>query len=143
MIFKVQFEDPTPPYLQIVEQVIHSAASGRMAPGDALPSIRKLAESLKVNRNTVDKAFRELEHRGVVEIQRGKGAFIRNGGSPMAESYRLDELRSLVDQVAVRAHHLRIEDQQVIDLMKERLDSLRRERQEAGSSNSNISDIQA
>ena len=128
MILDIQFDNPTPPYLQIVEQVARAVASGQMSEGDGLPSIRRLAESLRVNRNTVDKAFRELEHRGIVEIHRGKGAFVRAGGSPMDERHRLDTLRKAVDQVVIQAHHLRIDDDAVMELTREQLHAFRAQR---------------
>ena len=128
MILNIHFDNPTPPYLQIVEQISRAVASGQLTSGDALPSIRRLAERLRVNRNTVDKAFRELEHRGVVEIRRGKGAFVLDGGSPLDERRRLDSLVGVLDQVVIQAHHLRIEAQDVLRLLEERLRHFERER---------------
>ena len=128
MILNIHFDNPTPPYLQIVEQISRAVASGQLATGDPLPSIRRLAERLRVNRNTVDKAFRELEHRGVVEIRRGKGAFVLDGGSPLDEQRRLDSLIGVLDQVVIQAHHLRIDAPDVLRLLEERLGHFENER---------------
>jgi GntR family transcriptional regulator len=65
-----------PIYLQLMEQVKHAVESGALRPGDQLPGIRTLAEELVINPNTVAKAYRELEHDGVVELRHGAGAFI-------------------------------------------------------------------
>lgn len=65
-----------PVYVQLMEQVKHAVETGALRPGDQLPGIRKLAESLVVNPNTVAKAYRELEHAGVIELRQGSGAFI-------------------------------------------------------------------
>lgn len=65
-----------PVYIQLMEQVKHAVETGAMRPGDQLPGMRKLAESLVVNPNTVAKAYRELEHAGVIELRQGSGAFI-------------------------------------------------------------------
>ena len=65
-----------PVYIQLMEQVKHAVETGALRPGDQLPGIRKLAESLVVNPNTVAKAYRELEHAGVIELRQGSGAFI-------------------------------------------------------------------
>jgi GntR family transcriptional regulator len=65
-----------PIYLQLMEQVKHAVETGAMRPGEQLPGIRPLAESLVVNPNTVAKAYRELEHEGIVELRQGTGAFI-------------------------------------------------------------------
>jgi GntR family transcriptional regulator len=65
-----------PLYLQLVEQVKHAVETGAMRPGEQLPAIRSVAESLVINPNTVAKAYRELEHEGIVELRQGAGAFI-------------------------------------------------------------------
>jgi GntR family transcriptional regulator len=65
-----------PIYLQLVEQVKHAVETGAMRPGEQLPAIRSVAESLVINPNTVAKAYRELEHEGIVELRQGTGAFI-------------------------------------------------------------------
>jgi GntR family transcriptional regulator len=65
-----------PIYLQLMEQVKHAVETGALRPGEQLPSIRPLAEELVVNPNTVAKAYRELEHEGVIELRQGAGAFV-------------------------------------------------------------------
>jgi GntR family transcriptional regulator len=65
-----------PIYLQLVEQVKHAVETGAMRPGEQLPAIRSVAESLVINPNTVAKAYRELEHDGIIELRQGTGAFI-------------------------------------------------------------------
>jgi len=65
-----------PIYLQLVEQVKHAVETGAMRSGEQLPTIRSVAESLVINPNTVAKAYRELEHDGIVELRQGTGAFI-------------------------------------------------------------------
>jgi DNA-binding transcriptional regulator YhcF (GntR family) len=69
-----------PIYLQLVEQVKHAVETGAMRPGEQLPAIRAVAESLVINPNTVAKAYRELEHEGIVELRQGTGAFIATNG---------------------------------------------------------------
>ncbi|MCA9447989.1 MAG: GntR family transcriptional regulator, partial [Candidatus Omnitrophica bacterium] len=76
MFVELNFKSGKPAYLQIVDQIKGAAASGRLAPGEALPSIRALAEELRINRNTVAKAFGELEHQGIVRTLHGKGVFL-------------------------------------------------------------------
>ena len=65
-----------PIYLQLMEQVKHAIETGALRPGEQLPGIRPLAEELVINANTVAKAYRELEHEGVVELRQGAGAFV-------------------------------------------------------------------
>ena len=68
-----------PIYLQLMEQVKHGIETGALRPGDQLPGIRPLAEELVMNPNTVAKAYRELEHEGVIELRQGAGAFVAAG----------------------------------------------------------------
>ena len=65
-----------PIYLQLMEQVKHAIETGALQAGDQLPGIRPLAEELVMNPNTVAKAYRELEHEGVIELRHGSGAFV-------------------------------------------------------------------
>ena len=65
-----------PIYLQLMEQVKHAIDTGVLRPGEQLPGIRPLAEELVINPNTVAKAYRELEHEGVIELRQGAGAFV-------------------------------------------------------------------
>jgi GntR family transcriptional regulator len=65
-----------PIYLQLMEQVKHAIETGALRPGDQLPGIRPLAEELVINPNTVAKAYRELEHEGIIELRHGAGAFV-------------------------------------------------------------------
>ena len=65
-----------PIYLQLMEQVKHSIETGALRAGEQLPGIRPLAEELVINPNTVAKAYRELEHEGVIELRHGAGAFV-------------------------------------------------------------------
>src|SRR5688500_20315026 len=67
-----------PIYLQLMEQVKHAIETGALRPGEQLPGIRPLAEELVINPNTVAKAYRELEHAGVIELRQGTGAFVSN-----------------------------------------------------------------
>ena len=89
MRFQLNFKSGQPVYLQLVEQVKAAAASGAVQPGEPLPSIRPLAEELRVNRNTVAKAYGELENQRVIETVAGKGCFIRASSSPFKKEVRL------------------------------------------------------
>ena len=89
MRFQINFKSGTPVYLQLVDQVKAAAASGAVQPGDSLPSIRPLAEELRVNRNTVAKAYAELESQRVIETIAGKGCFVRASSSPFRKDVRL------------------------------------------------------
>src|SRR5438046_9328642 len=79
-----------PIYLQLMEQVKHAIETGALRPGEQLPGMRPLAAELVVKPNTVAKAYRELEHEGVIELRQGAGAFV----SANAEKTKSDTLRA-------------------------------------------------
>jgi GntR family transcriptional regulator len=90
--------------------------------GEALPSIRPLAEQLRINRNTVAKAYAELEGQGVIETIAGRGCFLKENHTPFRKDVRLKMVGEEIDAAIVQAHHLRVEDREFLDLVKERLE---------------------
>jgi len=76
MLFKPNPGSGVPIYLQLMEQVKHAITTGALKQGEQLPGIRRVAEDLIMNPNTVAKAYRELEHEGVIELRHGAGAFV-------------------------------------------------------------------
>lgn len=122
MRFLLNFKSGKPVYLQVVDQVKAAAASGAMRPGEALPSIRPLAEDLRVNRNTVAKAYAELESQGVIETIAGKGCFVRAGSAPFRKDVRLKLLTQEIDDAVTQAHHLQIGRAEFLRLAGERFD---------------------
>src|SRR5215510_10229168 len=76
MLFRTNPSLGVPIYLQLIEQVRHAIDTGALRAGEQLPAIRPLAEELVINPNTVAKAYRELEHDGVIELRHGAGAFV-------------------------------------------------------------------
>lgn len=131
MLFQIDFKSGTPVYLQLVEQVRLAAASGGLRTGEPLPSIRPLAEELRVNRNTVAKAYAELESQGVIETLPGKGCFLKEVNSPLTKSARNELLVQEVDRAVVAAHHLQIGDADLLALVKKRLETFDRKNQAA------------
>ena len=122
MIFKVEFKSGKPVFLQLVDQIRYAAASGVLQAGEALPSIRPLAEELRVNRNTIAKAYAELENQGVIETQPGKGCFLKENNSPFTKPIRQKLLVAEIDEAVVMAHHLQVDREKFLALVKERLD---------------------
>jgi len=124
MIARIDFQSGVPVYLQIVQQVKAAAASGLIRPGDPLPSVRALAEDLRINRNTVARAYAELESESVIETRQGSGCFLKDGGaSPLRKSVRSGRLAEALDAVIVQAHHLQIPDPELQSLLIERLEA--------------------
>ena len=124
MIFQVNYKSGKPVYLQVVDQVKSAAASGALQAGEPLPSIRPLAEELRVNRNTIAKAYGELESQGVIETLPGKGCFLKENNSPLKKDVRRKLLIEEIDQAIVQAHHLQVPRGEFIELVRERFDTL-------------------
>ena len=106
MLFQINYKSGKPVYLQVVDQIKAAAASGALQPGEALPCIRPFAEELRVNRNTIVKAYSELESTGVIETVPGKGCFMKESQSPLCKDVRRKMLIEEIDQAIVQAHHL-------------------------------------
>ena len=124
MLFQVNFKSSKPVYLQLVDQVKTAAASGAIRAGEPLPSIRPLAEDLRVNRNTVAKAYMQLESEGVIETLQGRGCFLKTVQSTLTKDARRRRLAVGLDEVIVQAHHLQVSRGEFIDLVRERFDAL-------------------
>src|SRR2546428_10435742 len=106
MLFQLNFKSGKAVYLQLVDQVKLAAAAGTLQAGEALPAIPPLAEELRVNRNTVAKAYAELESQGVIETIVGKGCVVRANSAPFTEDVRRALLAESIDEAGRHAHHL-------------------------------------
>jgi len=88
IFFRLNPSSGVPLYLQLMEQVKHAVGTGALRAGEQLPPIRALAQELVMNSNTVVRAYRELEHEGIVELRQGLGAFIRDSVEERAKLMR-------------------------------------------------------
>lgn len=128
MRVQLNFKSGKPVYLQIVDQIRSAAASGAIRAGEPLPSIRPLAEDLRVNRNTVAKAYAELESQGVIETLAGKGCFLRSTASPLKKTVRLELLTREIDEAVTQAHHLMVGRDEFLRVAGERFDAFEAQR---------------
>ena len=124
VMIQLNFKSGKPVYLQVVDQIKAAAASGALRAGEALPCIRPLAEDLRVNRNTVAKAYAELESLGVIETVPGKGCFLKESQSPLRKEVRRRMLIEEIDQAIVQAHHLVVSDDEFLNLVRQRMAAL-------------------
>ena len=131
MLFQLNFKSGKAVYLQLVDQVKLAAASGTLQAGEALPAIRPLAEDLRVNRNTVAKAYAELENQGVIETIVGKGCFVRANRSPYKKDVRRKLLAESIDEAVVHARHLQFDKGEFLRLGEERFDTFEQKRARA------------
>ncbi len=124
MFLQINFKSGKPVYLQVVDQIKSAAAAGTLQAGESLPSIRPLAEELRVNRNTIAKAYTELESQGVIETIPGKGCFLKSNNSPLKKEVRRKLLIEDIDQAVVQAHHLQVPRREFVELVNERFDHI-------------------
>jgi GntR family transcriptional regulator len=122
MIFQVDFHAGKPVYLQLADQIRYAIACGRLRPGEALPALRPLSEELRVNRNTISKAYAELDAQGIIETIPGKGFFVRQNKTPFTEPVKQKLLLTEIDEAVVTAHHLQVDRDKFLKLVNERLD---------------------
>src|SRR5437762_4126612 len=126
MIFQVDFQAGKLVYLQLADQIRYAAASGRLRAGEPLPSLRPLAEELRINRNTIAKAYAELESQGIIETIPGRGFFLKNNNSPFSAQVRQKLLTTEVDEAVVMAHHLQVDREKFLAMVEERLEYFER-----------------
>jgi GntR family transcriptional regulator len=131
MLLQLNFKSGKPVYLQVVDQIKAAAASGTLQSGEPLPSIRPLAEELRVNRNTVAKAYAELESQGIIETVPGKGCFLKPNNSPLRKEVRRKLLTEEIDQAIIQAHHLQVPATEFLQLVRDRLEALEERKRNA------------
>jgi GntR family transcriptional regulator len=101
--FQLDLRSGVPVYRQIIDQVHSARASGKIGPGERLPTVRQLAVDLKVNPNTVVRAYRELELTGVLTTHQGTGTFLTDAKLEQNEADRKQNLDRLVAEFVARA----------------------------------------
>ncbi len=119
---KVDFRSGLPIYTQIVEQIRRMLASGELEPGDQLPTVRQLATDLRVNFNTVARAYRLLDEAGLISTQQGRGTYIwEKPGLEAAQELRRQALTELTRQYLEAAAGLGFDQQEVAQNFAEEL----------------------
>jgi GntR family transcriptional regulator len=124
MLLHVNTSSGVPVYLQIEGQVKQALAAGALRQGDALPSVRRLAAQLRVNPNTVAKAYQNLEREGVIRTVPGGGSFAADSSPGLLKSEKLRRLRPVARQLAVESTQLRLAPGDVVKLVEDELDGL-------------------
>ncbi len=131
-MFNVDISSSTPIYIQIVDNIKEAVLKGLLEPGgEKLPSVREMAKDMRLNPNTVQKAYQELERQKVtITLRGGKGTYISTDYKPRKDEDRLMELREMLKKSLVEAHYLGFNEEDIIDMIKELLKEL-----EGGDSN--------
>ena len=133
MQIHLEAKDGVPIYLQVMQQIKYQIASGRLQPGEELPSIRTLAEQLLVNPNTIARAYRELELAGVVEKRRTAGTYVAENGSPLARKERLKLINERIDRLLVEAFQMGFDLDDVLKLVQKSQLAIDHQKQEERS----------
>ena len=132
MLLRPNPSSGVPIYLQLMEQVKHAIETGALRAGEQLPGIRPLAEELVINPNTVAKAYRELEHEGVIELRHGAGAFVSANAGPKKLTDKLRAAQAVVAAAVQRLHARGVTEEEIRRLFEAELAGLsRREDQRA------------
>ncbi|HEY3862458.1 MAG TPA: GntR family transcriptional regulator [Verrucomicrobiae bacterium] len=121
MIFHIDYKSGRPFYLQLVDQVRYAGASGALRPKDPLPPIRSVAKQLRINRNTVAKAYAELEALSIIQTIIGAGCFLREYDSPLTPQARRKLLIAKIDEAVVTAHQMQADHGVLRALLDERI----------------------
>lgn len=123
-IFRLDSSTGVPFYRQIIDQVLLAVGDGRLKAGAQLPTVRQLAVDLSVNLNTVAKAYREMEIRGIVQTQQGTGTFIAaRTGAKTREKRKA--LQDLVDRTIANGEALGIPIEDLVEALAERAEKAR------------------
>lgn len=123
-VFRLDSSTGVPFYRQIIDQVLLAVGDGRLKPGTQLPTVRQLAVDLSVNLNTVAKAYREMEIRGIVQTQQGTGTFIAARTSPGSREKR-KALQDFVDRLIANGEALGIPIEDLVEALAERAEKVR------------------
>lgn len=123
MLLRLNHSSGIPLYLQLIEQVKHAVETGALQPGDKLPTIRKLAEDLVMNPNTVARAYRELEYERIIELKHGLGAFVTQ--SVVSRSKVMRKAQLIVQSAMERLAALQLCEDEMRRLVENELALLR------------------
>ena len=121
MFIKPNPSSGVPIYLQVMEQIKHAIETGALRPGEQLPGIRALAETLIMNPNTVAKVYRELEHEGVLELRHGMGAFVTAKGASKSRTSKVQAAQAQVKQLVEKLQKQGLSEEEIRRLFEAEL----------------------
>mgnify|MGYP003482123379 FL=1 len=122
LILRLDFHSGLPIYTQIVNQIQSQLANGRLKPGDQLPTVRALAQELRVNFNTVARAYRILDEARIISTQQGRGTYITEIPPPnISEKLRNESLEALTQRFINEAFRLGFFEKEISQMVRDSL----------------------
>ena len=121
MDLRIDAASAVPIYAQVVDQIKALVATRALRVGDPMPSVRELASTLRINRNTAAKAYQILEAEGVLETRAGQGSFVGQEGPRWSLQERMSRLERSLDRSLVEAYHLEIPFDEVPSVLDRRI----------------------
>ena len=121
MLLKPNPASSVPIYVQLMEQLKHAVETGALRPGEQLPGIRKAAEELVINPNTIAKVYRELEHEGVIELRQGAGAFVAPGAGTQRAAEKLRRAQPVMAAAVGRMRQIGLSEEELRRLFEAEL----------------------
>ena len=122
MNLEIDFRSGIPIYLQVVERIKERLASGQLQPGDQLPTVRSLAADLRVNFNTIARAYRMMDESGIISTQQGRGTYILEMPSPeVIGSMRAKALQDLTRRYIEDAEQLGAAPEELKEILSEQV----------------------
>ena len=122
LMLQIDFRSGLPIYTQIVNQVQTQVAGGILKPGDQLPTVRALAEELRINFNTVARAYRILDEARIISTQQGRGTYITEIPPPkVTEKLRRESLQALTERYIDEALRLEFSEAEINEMIEEQL----------------------
>jgi len=122
MNLELDFRSGIPIYLQVVERIKESIAAGQLKPGNQLPTVRSLALELRVNFNTVARAYRILDEVGIISTQQGRGTYVMNIPPPeVSEKIRQKALKALTQRYLADAERLNASPDELDQILKDQV----------------------
>ena len=122
MNLEIDFRSGIPIYLQVVERIKERLAAGQLKPGDQLPTVRSLASDLRVNFNTIARAYRIMDESGIISTQQGRGTYILEMPSPeVIGSIRAKALEDLTRRYIEDAERLGVAPDELKQILNEQI----------------------